>query len=192
MLVFDVETLSKSSEAVILSMACVYFNPGEKLDYNKLLKDAFFAKLDVQRQVKEHHRKIDKGTIDWWGKQCQLAKEKSFIPTPIDDTFENAYQNFRYWVKDHKAEKDWIFSRGMLDQLVLDSYEGQLGIEPIFHYNRWRDVRTAIDIIYETETGYVDVENFDAKAHVIKHDPVHDCAYDAMMIVHGIHKNRGE
>lgn len=188
MVVFDVETLSKSSETVILSMACVYFDPDSKLNYDDLLKDAFFAKLDVKRQVKEHGRKIDKATIDWWNKQCQLAKEKSFIPTPIDDTFENAYQNFSYWVKEHNAQKEWVFCRGMLDQLVLDSYEGQMGFTPIFPYHRWRDVRTAIDLLYNTDNGYVEVEGFDSRAHVIKHDPVHDCAYDAMMLVHGIPK----
>jgi hypothetical protein len=33
MFVFDVETLGKDSSSVILSMACIYFDPEEKKSY---------------------------------------------------------------------------------------------------------------------------------------------------------------
>lgn len=185
MFCFDIETLSKSSEAVILSLACIYFNPDEPQDYNSLLKSAFFAKLNVEHQVKAHSRKINKSTIEWWAKQCDHAKNKSLVPSKNDELFVDAYERFRVWIKSKNDPDAWVFCRGMLDQLVLDSYEEQLGIEPIFHYSKWRDIRTAIDFLYGTKNGYATVSNFDEKAFVIKHDPIHDCAYDIMQLVHG-------
>ena len=50
----------------------------------------------------------------------------------------------------------------------------------------WRDVRTAVDCLYGSSNGYVEVvkDGFD-RAAVIKHHPVHDCALDAMMLMYG-------
>jgi hypothetical protein len=59
-------------------------------------------------------------------------------------------------------------------------------MQPITGYAMWRDVRTAVDILYGTTNGYVEVDHplFDRTA-VIKHHPVHDCALDAMQLLYG-------
>jgi hypothetical protein len=69
----------------------------------------------------------------------------------------------------------------------MDDIEEQLGLDPVFPYSRWRDVRTAIDIFYDTENGYVDVshEGFKSELMITKHDPVDDCLLDAMMLLYG-------
>ena len=48
MFVFDVETLGKQSHSVILSMACVHFDPSEKPSHIDLKQNAFFAKFKVK------------------------------------------------------------------------------------------------------------------------------------------------
>lgn len=127
-----------------------------------------------------------KSTLEWWAKQCVHAKNKSLFPDASRDvTFEVGYEKMREWANSKSRDKkEWVWARGNLDQLVIDHIEEQLGIEPVFFYNRWRDVRTAIDIFAATETGYCEVPGFDPKAWVIKHDPAHDCCFDALMLIH--------
>lgn len=185
MFMFDVETLSKSSEAIILSMACIHFDPSEKYTYKQLLDQALFIKFDVEDQKTRLKRRMDKSTIEWWSKQCDYVKNRSLKRSTLDIKFEDGYEQFRSWAESKNDNKSWVWARGNLDQLVLDSIEDQLGLEPVFPFNRWRDVRTAIDIFYDTNKGYIKVKDFDPQANVIKHCPIHDCAYDIMQLLYG-------
>jgi hypothetical protein len=187
MFVFDVETLGKRSSSVILSMAAVYFNPDEKPDHIQLRQNSFFTKFDVQDQIQRLNREVGKSTIDWWAKQCENVKLKSFKPSSNDVPFETGHELMREWAKSKNDTKCWVWARGNLDQLVLDDIEEQLEIEPIWEYNRWRDVRTAVDFLYGTTTGYTEVHHpvFDSKLHITKHNPVDDCIFDAMMLMYG-------
>jgi len=83
-------------------------------------------------------------------------------------------------------QKHTMWARGSLDQLVIDSLAKKFDLQPLTDYNRWRDVRTAVDILYGTTNGYCEIEypNFE-RAACIKHHPVHDCALDAMMLMYG-------
>jgi hypothetical protein len=197
MFIFDVETLGKRSNSVILSMACIYFNPDETPSYADMYKDAFFAKFDVIDQMKRLDRTTTKSTMDWWSKQCDNVKNKSFRPNPdIDVKFEDGYESMREWAKTKNDDKCWVWARGNLDQLVMDDIEEQIGLTPIFPYARWRDVRTAVDFLYGTMNGYVTVETppwvdaFDPAIHVTKHNPIDDCCFDAMQLMYG--KKRDE
>ena len=93
----------------------------------------------------------------------------------------------REWAKQFNEPRSYVWARGNLDQLTLDSIEEQLGLEPIFPFARWRDVRTAIDIWYSSDRGYVDVDypGFNSKLHITKHNPIDDCIFDAMQMMYG-------
>jgi hypothetical protein len=188
MFIFDVETLGKESNSVMLSMAAIYFDPETKPSYEDLYNSAFFVKFDVEDQVRRLDRKIGKSTMQWWAKQCDIVKAKSLKPNKAADVkFEDGYEAMRKWAESKKDDQCYVWARGNLDQLVLDSFEEQLEIKPIWPFNRWRDVRTAIDILYNTSNGYcpVNYKGFSAESKVIKHNPVDDCAYDAMMLMYG-------
>ena len=189
MFMFDIETLGKSSESVLLSLACIHFDPAEELDWRQLKKDALFIKFDVKDQAKNYQRKIQKDTLDWWNKQCHNVKIKSFITSPDDVSLVDGMKTFTNWAKSKSTDpKEWVWIRGNLDQIVIDSIEMQLGIEPVFSYARYRDVRTAIDFLYNTENGYCKVDHFDFDpyVHITKHDPVDDCVFDIMMMKYGV------
>ena len=195
MFVFDVETLGKESNSVILSMAAIYFNPDEQPDHKKLFEDAFFVKFDVADQIQRLNRKVGKTTMQWWAKQCDNVRIKSFKPNPaIDVKFEDGYESMRQWAKTKNDPKCYVWARGNLDQLVLDSFEEQLEIEPIWDFSRWRDVRTAIDFLFNTNRGYVPVnvppwmDTFDPALHITKHNPIDDCVFDAMMMMYGVNQ----
>ena len=191
MFIFDVETLGKQSNSVILSFACIHFNPDDTPSHAELKQNAFFAKLNVADQIQRLKRTSGKSTIEWWVKQCENVRNKSFKPLPSDEIFEDAYERLREWAKSKNDNKCWVWARGNLDQLVIDDIEEQLGIEPVFKYERWRDVRTAVDFLYGTTNGYVKVnvppwvESFDPSLHITKHNPIDDCAYDIMQLLYG-------
>jgi hypothetical protein len=187
MFVYDVETLGKNSNAVILSMACVYFDVSKRPSYQELVNSAFFVKLDAEDQIKRLKRTVTKSSIEWWHKQCHNAKVKSVIPSEYDVKIEDGIEMMRQWSKQFpNNDKCTVWARGNLDQLVLDYNEEQFAIEPVFFYNRWRDVRTAVDFMTNSSNGYceVDYPGFDMNM-VTKHDPVDDCALDAMMLMYG-------
>ena len=190
MFVFDIETLSKESNAVILSFACVHFSDKDKSSFQYMKDNSFFVKLDASDQFKRLKRSYQQSTIDWWKKQCENARIKSYKPSSNDVIIEDGLEQFRTWTKQFNEDRSWVWARGTLDQLVLDSAVEQLNIEPIFHYNRWRDVRTAVDFLYGTYNGYCDVDypGFDPFLNITKHDPVDDCLYDAMMLLYGVKK----
>jgi hypothetical protein len=93
---------------------------------------------------------------------------------------------YEYMNKHTNSQKQTMWARGSLDQLVIDSLATKLGMDPLTGYAQWRDVRTAVDILYGTSNGYCGVDHPEfERASVIKHHPVHDCAYDAMMLMYG-------
>ena len=188
MFMIDIETLGSREDSVILSLACIYFDPTQKPSPDQLRKDCFFIKFDVKDQVENYKRKIQKDTIEWWNKQCDLAKKKSFVRKSTDVSLIDGIQQFKLWVSEKDTnKKDWIWARGSLDEFVLKSVESQLNVEPTFTYNRWRDVRTAIDLLYNQTNGYckVNYDGFDASLNIIKHNPIDDCVFDIMMLLYG-------
>jgi hypothetical protein len=188
MFIFDVETLGKESNACILSMACIHFDPDSEPSLEDMKANAFFVKLDAKDQHKRLGRGYHNSTIDWWKKQCENVKVKSYYPRDDDIKLEDGIEMWRSWSKQFKDVDDgWVWARGNLDQLVMDSAFEQIGVDSVFFYTRWRDVRTAIDIFTNSQTGYceVDYPGFDPELHITKHDPVDDCLYDAMMLMYG-------
>jgi len=186
MFIFDIETLGKDSSSVILSMACIHFDPKDRPSYSDLVQSAFFVKLDVEDQIKRLKRTTMKSTMIWWSKQCENARNKSFRPSTIDVAAEDSIEQLReYSKKFEDPKKTLVWARGNLDQLVLDSLEEQLEVPEVFHFSKWRDVRTALDFISSDTSGYpkVNYEGFNINM-VTKHDPVHDCAFDAMMLMY--------
>lgn len=185
MFIFDVETLGIESKSAILSMACIYFNPEEKPTYEQLLESAFFVKLDAKDQVRRLNRDISKSTLEWWEKQPEEIKIMSLYSSDKDVIAETALASFATWVKqfpDYNTSTIW--ARGNLDQICLGSLETELDRKPIFHFSRWRDVRTAIDLLTGSNNGYCAIPGLD-ESKVLKHNPIHDAAYDAMMLMYG-------
>ena len=187
MFVFDVETLGVESTSVILSAALVYFNPEDKPSYQDLLDNALFVKLKSKDQVERLKRTVDIGTIEWWQNQHEYARSVSLDPKSDDMLAEDAITALHnYMNKYPNARSQTMWTRGSLDQMVIDSLCKKVDMQLLTGYNVYRDVRTAVDILTGSENGYctVDYPGFE-RASVIKHHPVHDCALDAMMLMYG-------
>lgn len=186
MFLFDVETLGVESNSVVLSAAMIHFNPEDRPTYQDLLDNACFVKFNAREQL-DVGRVISKSTLQWWKEQHEYTRKVSFDPSRDDMTVENGMQKiYDYMAQFPKAKEQTMWARGSLDQLVIDSLCLKFGLEEITRYNMWRDVRTAVDILYGTTNGYAEIDHPLFKRHeVIKHHPVHDCALDAMQLMYG-------
>ena len=130
---------------------------------------------------------MNKDTLDWWAKQGEVQRLTSFVPSPTDLTVQEAYDKMSdYFFAVPNAKNTPVWVRGSMDQPAFESLCRTFNLKPLTTYNNYRDVRTAISILYcDTEKGgYVEVPDFD-RDQVIKHDPVADCALDAMMLLRG-------
>jgi hypothetical protein len=191
MFTFDVETLGVESSSVILSMACIHFEPESKPTYKELKDSAFFVKLNVRDQVENYSRKIDKGTIAWWEKQCLNARNWSYIPDKNDKPLAEGVAALHEWANSKNDKASWVWARGSLDDVILQAAERQVKVEPVFAYSRWRDVRTAVDLLTLSKNGYCEVGHpeFLYERDVTKHNPIDDCALDIMMLLYGKEKS---
>lgn len=188
MFMFDIETLGIESNSVILSMACVYFDVTKPQNYQELVDSAFFVKLDAKDQAERLGRTVTKSTLEWWSKQDLIVWSQAMYPSNDDYVAENAIEALRTWstqFPNHNSCTVW--ARGNLDQMAIGSLENACNVPAVFHFGRWRDVRTAVDLMTGSTNGYASIPDFD-ETQVRKHDPRHDCAYDIMMLMYGLRK----
>lgn len=192
MFFLDIETLGVESTAAILSVAIIHLSDSEPRPASELSSDYIFVKFDVKDQLERFARTVDMDTIGWWKKQSELARIKSYIKDPtIDVKTEEGLDRIDAWVSKHKDHaNDLVWIRGTLDQMAIDSLYAAAKRKPPFKYNVYRDMRTAIDLIYpDSKGGYVEVDSsmcfgYD-KLQWIPHDPVHDTSRDAAMLLYG-------
>lgn len=191
MFMFDIETLGVESTTVVLSAGIVYFDPAadDNLSYEELVERGLFVKFDAKDQVKRLDRTITKSTLDWWAKQGKWQQETNFNPLEDDLLVEDGFKVLHKYINKYLKGKSWeteiMWARGSLDQMAIDSLANKAGVDPIAPFNRWRDVRTAVDMLTGSTNGYCEVADLDWDK-VAKHHPVHDCALDALMLMRGI------
>jgi hypothetical protein len=196
--VLDIECGAIESTTVVFSVAMVYVEP-ELLsaDSNKayralidtsFLQNACMIKFKSVEQTKPPYNRItDKGTMEWWkNKTGDVQRKASFLPSAADVSVPEGFAKLREWYDEKRNKQELpIWIRGTLDQMALDSLCNSYGLPYLARYNVYRDVRTAIDLLYPSgSSGYVEIPGFD-KDVVIKHHPVHDCAYDGLMLLRG-------
>jgi hypothetical protein len=192
MFILDIETLGTESTSVILSAALLYIDTSKpKHTWESLYENTLFIKFSVRDQVENYKRTIDKETIKWWEKQCDLAKITSFIPKKGDLTAKQGREILINYINasDSNPDKSLIWIRGSLDQVCLDSLFLAMGYDRLFPYANYRDVRTFIDFNSTNPfRGYCSISKelcpeFDRNV-VIKHNPRDDICLDAMMMMY--------
>lgn len=180
--VLDVETLDTQDSAVLLSVGVVAVNFADEFRPEDLRKSSLFVKFNAADQRKRLGRSIDRDTLEFWQKQDQEVKNKNLLPSAEDVVVEIGVESIRAWMnaQGFDRRRSVVWTRGSLDGAVIQSIQKQLGVPPIFAYNRIRDVRTAVDILSGSNNGYsessVPFENNNA------HDPVDDSIRDALML----------
>ncbi len=182
---YDVETLSLKEVGVVLSAAIVEFNPLGGETMSQLLEKALLVKFDAAEQVRAG-RVMDEDVVEWWKQQDPEVQKVSLGNVGAVSTLRGISALRKYITDRVGVEEDYVFwTRGSLDQFVTDSLCASVGQKPIVPYRFYRDVRTAVDILYGTSRGYTSVPKKVLDVEVRKHDPRHDVCYDALMLASG-------
>lgn len=180
-LLIDIETLGTDPNAVVLSIACVPFVLEVHTYFEELVPAGFYVKLDVQEQIKTHHRSIEDSVMKWWKKQPKDVFDAMVRPSSEDMSIKEGLtllNKFVSGIKSYHFNESYVWSRGNnFDFPILKSLYQAAGIG--LPYNDWRarDVRTAIDIMAGTDNGQYNLR-FGGDGF-IAHNPLHDAAMDA-------------
>lgn len=143
-IMIDVETLSKQSNALILSIGAVQFS------LNGELNPIYHSAIEVQSctDVGLH---VDTDTIIWWFKQPENLK--SILELPCIG-LEEALADLSSRI----AQDSYIWGHGsVFDIPILENAYKAVGIKPFWNYKNVRDTRTLFDIAnynYEAKGGH--------------------------------------
>lgn len=182
--IFDFETLSQKPEnGVVLSLAMMNYDPNRFNDmpytYQELVDKCHYIKFDVEDQVKKYNRKIEKDTLEWWGKQNETARAK-LAPSSEDKSIADLY-NFFVVNKPVNLKKVYT-RRNTFDPMFMTSICEATGYPDPYP---WWDVRDTISYIeglvhpQEIKTNFIPEG---LEEHFVAHDPSHDIAMDVMRI----------
>jgi hypothetical protein len=190
MFCFDIETLGVESTSVIASAAIVHFEPTINYSYQELLDNTLFVKFNIPDQIKRLKRTVDQPIMDWWAKRSEFIRNANLTPHSDDYLAEDGIDRLQAYIDKYPKGREQIFwARGTLDQVCIDSLCNKVDKNTISEFYTWRDIRTAIDIIYGTTNGYCEVADLNFNKNlVIKHLPYHDICLDVKMLINGKEK----
>lgn len=188
-LFLDVETLGVSSNAVLLSLGLVAADLSEDFTFSDLLENSFYVKFDVKSQ-KEMGRQMDPDTIEWWKRQDKEIFDSQVRIKSTDVTLEDGINQAARWIMSvdgYDRKNGFVWTRGGMDNCILEDITRSLDRSPLFPYYLVRDVRTAVDLLYGSDRGYVPIEPEvrDQIPYNKWHDPVFDAAMNAIMLRYG-------
>jgi len=140
-LMVDLETLSVSPTAVILTLGAVHFDP-----YGTGHSDSIYFRIDLDDQD-TLGREIDPSTIDWWSRQNPEIMEEAFSPDDRIPLLE-AMDRFHKFAWGCSA----FWSHGAtFDLVILENIYRQLNKPLPWNYWALRDTRTLFDIGIDPE-----------------------------------------
>ena len=184
-IIYDFETLSQNMfTGAVVSLACLQFDTsrytkGDGYEYEELLGMTKTIKFDVQEQVKEYGRSIQKSTLDWWKKQGAEA-QKQLKPSSDDVSISHLYEWMTTEFQISKAKAVW--TRGnTFDPIFLRTILDATGDEDPF--KQWwaiRDTRSFLDgMLFGSgiKNSFIPDE---LALKFIAHDPKHDVVMDVM------------
>jgi DNA polymerase III epsilon subunit-like protein len=138
-IMLDLETLSTQTNATILTIGAVRFDPLGNDPIEEKDKLYIRVSLEDSGNLGMH---IDDGTIEWWSKQSQEAQDEAFTEEgriPVVDAFTQLHK-FSWG-----ASCFWSNGAGF-DIVVCDTYYNALNRAAPWKYWAIRDVRTYFDL----------------------------------------------
>jgi len=181
----DTETLGVREGAVLLSIGAVAFKFSsiEQNEYQRLVSSGFYAKLDVQSQIKQHGRTVEQDTVNWWEKQDEKAR-RVLKPSVNDVSLLVALSRLNEWISNsgYDFKNSFVWARGSsFDFPKLESAYAQTNLAPAFNTWKIRDSKTFYDVLQGTNTGAP--ESRTMPEGFIKHNALHDAALDSWSMV---------
>ena len=161
----DLETLGKTSNAVMLSIGAAHFNL-----YTGEIYSTFERQIHPQSSI-DAGCEVDGDTIYWWMNQDREAqKQMQKDPTSLGQ----ALYEFRQWFDKIGSEDTYIWCTAPdFDMPILRNAYLKLRQQPPFKYNCVRDVRTMRSLARDTYEYYRD----HPERSGIEHTSLADCLF---------------
>lgn len=180
--IYDYETLGHDPQTLpILSLAVMQFDTdrftSNPYSFDELVGMAKEYKFDIEHQVTELGRKIDKSTLKWWSEQPAETRDKYMKPTADDLNTDQLYRILNDACRGAKM----IFTRGnTFDPVVTTSFMSALGEAEPYDWWNVRDTRSFLNGMAfgsDIPSKFIP-EGLDGKFKA--HDACHDIAMDVM------------
>ena len=139
-IMIDLETLATSTDAAILTIGAVKFDPfGNELE--KAEMDSFYVKVDVD-SCDEFNLTVHDDTIAWWSRQSAEAQEEAFSSDGRIHIREAFNQLYKFcW----GAKRVWSNGSGF-DIVICETVFNRIGKAVPWKFWQSRDCRTAFDL----------------------------------------------
>ena len=181
--IYDFETLGQDQKnSAVVSFAMIAFSEKRYINnpytYEELIEDCAYIKFDVEDQVVNFGRKINKETVDWWNSQGDKAKKQ--IRPSLED--KSIYAFYEFVINNCECPKiKKSYTRGnTFDPMFLQYLMDDTGHQDPFHWRTVRDTRSMIEGMsfgMNLDNGFIPG---DLASKFVKHDPCHDIAMDVM------------
>jgi hypothetical protein len=139
-IMIDLETLATSTDAAILTIGAVKFDPFGS-DIKEPAMDSFYVRVDID-SCHDLGLVTNDDTIAWWGNQSKEAQEEAFGEgnrIPIREAFEKLYKFC--W----GAQRVWSNGSGF-DIVICEGVYKRLNKAVPWSFWQTRDCRTAFDL----------------------------------------------
>jgi hypothetical protein len=134
----DLETLSTSMDAQILTLGAVAFN------FWGDVQDEFYVRVDF-KSCEDIGLKKDEKTVKWWQSQSETARGDAFKSTDRVCITDAILQFNAFWNK-NKGEKFWC-NGANFDEPILSTVYEKLNIEKPWKFWNVRCLRTYLSIV---------------------------------------------
>lgn len=195
MFIVDIETVGTRSSSGILSLAIAHFDANEsKHNLEYLEEHSLSLKFDLKNQFDEFNRTFDPDTLEWWKNQTKEVRVNSLLPNDQDISIVDGMKQINEFIVNHcqKVKDEYFWSRGQLDPMIIEDCSKAIGVpcmQPSFWM--WRDMRTAIHLLYNAQRGYCEIDYPKNQQRVeelksLKHDPKADIFLDVLQLFYGV------
>jgi hypothetical protein len=180
----DLEALDTTTSSKILSIGVVPFNFGEQVSFEELCtrESSLYLKIDMSTYPDKFTESAS--TMAWWNKQGDEARHvlaPSSSDLDIVKALIKVQLHLMEFVQPLEKNGGQVFTRGYdFDGGILNHHFNTLLLCTPWTYNRFRCIRTAIDMLAGTRNGYVKEANPDG---FIKHHALHDAAKDTLTLL---------
>lgn len=140
-IMLDIETLSTKTNALVLTIGVVKFDP-----FSDELHDGLHIKLSIDEQI-SLNRSVLKDTVVWWESQDKEIIEQTFSPENRISVREGLLQLTEYI---NSANIGNIWGQGYgFDMTVLSSLYEDVWLEVPWKFYQERDSRTLFSLLPE-------------------------------------------
>jgi hypothetical protein len=157
----DIETLSTSPNALVLTIGAIIFNPRDEPIPLKNMK-TFYKRIDIE-SCKVLKLDVDKNTLEWWKDQPKESRYEA-----IENTDREHVKSVLLSLSDFIKDCNCIWANSPnFDCVILENVYKKLGLEIPWKFWNLRDTRTVYAI------ANLKLRNFSDKN--VSHHALEDC-----------------